>query len=1403
MKKIFTRFLSITLCFFIISSDLTYFGETPKAQAEKAPENLHNLELLNNSEEIPSLLYRVDSRNPTEIFESGFQIPGSGVNENLLDHVNGFSLIDGTADLAKTTNFVSTSTDISMAAKWIRTKDIDVWVYAIEPDISFYSINSSLENAAKNNADPLLRRWSNRVLDAFGNQSEWVARGGIKTENIVGAIPYRASIDGSRIPDIAGIINNDLNYVESTTSPSSDPFPITEVSHGCAAISKSVCNWEPSVPSSEQELLEVHLNNFGEDLGVGLEETGFVFSEHFVDGVRGRLHAPLQKSNELFTNFDATSGVEGFEELVAGLNSTITHDLEHLNAVSTNTEFAEKVFETVSTKTGNSLGRFAKELIPYAGIALTGYAISEDVRTGNWVDLGFDSVAEALMSLDIIAPEAIPFTEVALIVVITTQLIVDYFRGKNVDKPEIPQWEIDQAQRDLNKWLQSVDVLSDLGISESKQLVLEHTNQIRQTQLLDALKTRLDTDFMFLNQLRNSYAREINRQATHTASRQNVAESRDQIEQHRVVALEQLNNNFANLRSQRISDYANILQQQTQQVLSEITQNWSLGNKLFDHFVTEFDNHVAISYIEQIESLLWQHYQVDPNLIPLEGYNKHTRETVREQQLTDFQQTFALRSAYELAEIETPNKITENELLLRPPFVAPILDTNHLTPRSDATNNVINIGEGLNLVLQTSNLISANTENTKQVNEMFANIGRTTINVYDSDTNFLFTRDSDGLNLSDPQVRTNFYNNLVTVGDGSFVEFVFENPTPNMQLGLGGVTKLENVSHYVAQRVNNEFMAWIPADLDLGGLNPVTETRDTTILVTEGVVLHLDATQNSVVTHVHNPDTGLPLGNEQVNEAFAAAGKTTVTVYDTDHSFVESFSNKNFDLSDIEQRKQFFSQIKHVTNNQFVVFDFENPITFVSVGNTQEARLDNTTRFVAQRKNNYFVAWIPQDLAFDQPVLRQAINQSLGRENDAWVGRNDLLQLTNLEVIGDVSSVQILEHAVNLQKLTITHTFVQHLPNNFGDLSKLTILDLSNNMLKSLPNSFANLTNLEFLNLHRNQLVNISQIPTNLTNDQFTVNDQTLHSPVLLRNVFDNNTDIFTVSLAEHEKPVNRFGEFLEQNNFLLPNANSAFNCDQFGVDFFANCFVGSSIDADVFSYLFVDVSNNFSGRFVHQLLPANVGEIPGIEVNVGVAYQHQQVSNVLAVFSANAVIENRLNVPPGLGAHLVEGKLMLEGSPTQIGDNNFEITVIDNNRRTQNRFRLETAPQNRIILGKVGDKVSQFFQTLNNSTGSSRGSWASFGNLRTTDMPSLPSGVVFRSSWNDDHWCDWWWQYCTGSSDTFFEGHLQQAATVAFRVEHMQVTYGAFGQRFYRLTENLDATIQTCERDVLICGTT
>lgn len=161
--------------------------------------------------------YRFDNVDVGDAFKIGF-IP-SGHNRNMYQHIRGTSCFEGDA----TSYFISTSAEEqvphAMAAE-VTPVGENYYLYTIRPTSNFYSSVNSLRAAFVRTND---WRFQSTILD-YIHEQEWLALGGIETEQIFSVRAYRSRGRGQQ-GELIGEYPNPA-YLDADTGPNSGVYPI-------------------------------------------------------------------------------------------------------------------------------------------------------------------------------------------------------------------------------------------------------------------------------------------------------------------------------------------------------------------------------------------------------------------------------------------------------------------------------------------------------------------------------------------------------------------------------------------------------------------------------------------------------------------------------------------------------------------------------------------------------------------------------------------------------------------------------------------------------------------------------------------------------------------------------------------------------------------------------------------------------------------------------------------------------------------------------------------------------------------------------------------------------------------------------------------------------------------------
>lgn len=184
-------------------------------------------------------VYRVDSRNPEEIFQNGFTSWGN--NDNIVAHITGDSCVSTDASPAPNSAFVATTSDwdwasdtaISMAF----SDDQTMYLYEIVPTQQFYSAALSLENYEVLHPEQHIPQSAHLFSEG---EHEWLAHGGIAARQIRTAYIFIPPSGDDEEPTIA-LYGNNFNYdpepvQESSSNPYQTSLSISEAVHISVAL---------------------------------------------------------------------------------------------------------------------------------------------------------------------------------------------------------------------------------------------------------------------------------------------------------------------------------------------------------------------------------------------------------------------------------------------------------------------------------------------------------------------------------------------------------------------------------------------------------------------------------------------------------------------------------------------------------------------------------------------------------------------------------------------------------------------------------------------------------------------------------------------------------------------------------------------------------------------------------------------------------------------------------------------------------------------------------------------------------------------------------------------------------------------------------------------------------------
>ncbi len=385
---------------------------------------------------VPPFVWRMDTRSPDEIIAAG-GFAKRGNNVNLADHV-----IAGRGSSSDSA-YVSATSDKEVAKNWIRQfRENEGWVYKIETDFTSFSVPASL-NAAIDAHPEWLREWQRRSNYRFKRnvetQQEWANLGGVEAERIQSAERWIDVYDPTtRTRELREAVGDKWTNEGFTPRPPGEqaelePMPVDEVTL-CSR--RAACDLErPTGDELEQEHSE-RFTGETDDIDFTLRPEDLLEDEDL-------MVAPLPDTIGVVDeyaehNFTSTSLAEYGEDLTEAFRADHAA-LESLSA-------SEEVLGPVARAGGRAID-IGSELLPYLGIAATGYALTDDIEAGRWGDAAADAIMEGLQIAEAAQPELSVLLEPAIIIVAVIQLIADNFWEWAHPKPAVSPEQEGQIAR--------------------------------------------------------------------------------------------------------------------------------------------------------------------------------------------------------------------------------------------------------------------------------------------------------------------------------------------------------------------------------------------------------------------------------------------------------------------------------------------------------------------------------------------------------------------------------------------------------------------------------------------------------------------------------------------------------------------------------------------------------------------------------------------------------------------------------------------------------------------------------------------------------------------------------------------------------------------------------------------
>ncbi|ARC57590.1 ADP-ribosylating toxin CARDS [Frondihabitans sp. 762G35] len=440
------RWLSLVWLVGIMSLVLSLVTVTPARAVGQGPgpEDLAEMVL---PDAVPGSVWRADTRTPEALRGKGLEALGD--NYNLADHLMN-------SNRTRNSGWISTAGDEDTASFFgqfsLKKPNPDVpgsmiradsyTLYEIAPDARFTSMEISMHKAMVEHpewGDAWEETSKSKFFGDLQAENEWAAKDRIDWSQVKSTQKWsRDPVTGEwsaeeRVPS--------AEFVEPTTRPTLEPHPITEET---LCTRRAVCDW--SVPD-EDALADLHADRFSGDF----DDVTFELKLDRLADDEYALLAPFPETSEVIEGIGASSqDFADFEALGADLTEAFGADSRALAAASADLDLLASV--------GKSAGKvldYGSELVPYLGIAATGYAIRGDIDDGRWGDLAADGIAEALQTAEVAFPEFIPFLEPLLMADLALEALGDAVWGWLHPKPAISPEHRDE----LDSMLDGVDAI--------------------------------------------------------------------------------------------------------------------------------------------------------------------------------------------------------------------------------------------------------------------------------------------------------------------------------------------------------------------------------------------------------------------------------------------------------------------------------------------------------------------------------------------------------------------------------------------------------------------------------------------------------------------------------------------------------------------------------------------------------------------------------------------------------------------------------------------------------------------------------------------------------------------------------------------------------------------------------
>ncbi|MBH1938505.1 hypothetical protein I5Q34_30325 [Streptomyces sp. AV19] len=300
------------------------------------------------------------------------------------------------------------------------------------------------------------------------------------------------------------------------------------------------------------------------------------------------LLSPLRETNKALNDAKgAELGAQDFEKFSARVGEAFGRDLRAAHELTTDTGLLARV----GRQAGRAAGLGVKAL-PYVGIAATGYAITEDVKTGDYANLAFDSVAEGLQVAMVAQPEFAPLLEPALLVEQLAQLVYN----------EVAGWIAEQKQLDHDR-AQWGDAVKDLVEHRDAQWGARLQGQALQElfpRLNEKFKRVLTSDVVTLGKWAKAKKAAVARIAERSRARAASPEEKQRISAHESALKKKIDAQVWEQQDARTELYGDQVVKVAAGAFAAVIEPGKDGKSGFDTFNDQFVEKSVKPYLDKL-----------------------------------------------------------------------------------------------------------------------------------------------------------------------------------------------------------------------------------------------------------------------------------------------------------------------------------------------------------------------------------------------------------------------------------------------------------------------------------------------------------------------------------------------------------------------------------------------------------------------------------------------------------------------------------------------------------------------------------------------------------------------------------------------------------------------------------